>query len=117
MTLTQARKLALAFPETTEQPHFEYTSFRVKGKIFATAPPEETHLHVFVDDEQRELALGLGTGWLEDLRWGKKVVGLRVTLAKAKPELVAELLHRAWAGRAPKKLADRHGGKPVPPGG
>jgi predicted DNA-binding protein (MmcQ/YjbR family) len=30
------RKLALSFPETTEEPHFEKTSFRVKKKIFAT---------------------------------------------------------------------------------
>lgn len=30
------RKLALSFPEVTEEPHFEKTSFRVKGKIFAT---------------------------------------------------------------------------------
>src|SRR5690606_6058359 len=30
------RKLALSFPETTEAPHFEKTSFRVKKKIFAT---------------------------------------------------------------------------------
>lgn len=30
------RKLALSFPETTELPHFENTSFRVMKKIFAT---------------------------------------------------------------------------------
>jgi predicted DNA-binding protein (MmcQ/YjbR family) len=30
------RTLALSFPETTEQPHFEKTSFRVGKKIFAT---------------------------------------------------------------------------------
>lgn len=30
------RKLALAFPEVVEQPHFEKTSFRVNKKIFAT---------------------------------------------------------------------------------
>jgi hypothetical protein len=30
------RKVALSFPETTEKPHFEKTSFRVKHKIFAT---------------------------------------------------------------------------------
>ncbi len=30
------RQLALSFPETTEQPHFEKTSFRVNNKIFAT---------------------------------------------------------------------------------
>jgi predicted DNA-binding protein (MmcQ/YjbR family) len=30
------RAVALSFPETTEQPHFEKTSFRVGKKIFAT---------------------------------------------------------------------------------
>ena len=30
------RRLALSFPETNEQPHFEKTSFRVNNKIFAT---------------------------------------------------------------------------------
>ncbi len=30
------RKLAMSFPETTEEPHFEKTSFRIKKKIFAT---------------------------------------------------------------------------------
>lgn len=116
MTLAQVRKLALALPETSEQPHFEYTSFRVKGKIFATAPPEETHLHIFVDDEQRELALGLAPEFLENLPWGKKIVGLRVSLAKAKPALVEALLHQAWTRKAPQKLAALHGGNPTPLG-
>lgn len=30
------KQLALSFPDTTEQPHFEKTSFRTKKKIFAT---------------------------------------------------------------------------------
>lgn len=30
------RQLALSFPDTNEQPHFEKTSFRVEKKIFAT---------------------------------------------------------------------------------
>lgn len=34
------RKLALSFPETTEEPHFEKTSFRVRKKIFATYDDE-----------------------------------------------------------------------------
>ncbi len=32
----ELRELALSFPNTIEAPHFEKTSFRVKGKIFAT---------------------------------------------------------------------------------
>ncbi|HVE60183.1 MAG TPA: MmcQ/YjbR family DNA-binding protein [Chitinophagaceae bacterium] len=30
------KELALSFPDTIEQPHFEKTSFRIKKKIFAT---------------------------------------------------------------------------------
>ena len=30
------RSFALSLPDTSEQPHFELTSFRVKKKIFAT---------------------------------------------------------------------------------
>lgn len=30
------RKLAMSFPNATELPHFEKTSFRINKKIFAT---------------------------------------------------------------------------------
>ncbi|MEO6175162.1 MAG: MmcQ/YjbR family DNA-binding protein [Flavobacterium circumlabens] len=36
VTIETFRTLALAFPEVTEEPHFEKTSFRIKKKIFAT---------------------------------------------------------------------------------
>ena len=104
MKLEQARHIALSLPEATEAPHFNYASFRVAGKIFSTAPPEGTHLHVFVDEPQREAALAVEPGFLEKLHWGKQVVGLRVTLAKAKPKFVESLLRQAWARKAPKRL-------------
>ncbi len=34
--IAQFRKLALSFPDTSEQPHFEKSSFRVGKRIFAT---------------------------------------------------------------------------------
>jgi len=36
ITIEEFRKLALSFPDVTEEPHFEKTSFRVNKKIFAT---------------------------------------------------------------------------------
>lgn len=36
VTADTFRKLALSFPNSTEEPHFEKTSFRVNKKIFAT---------------------------------------------------------------------------------
>jgi hypothetical protein len=38
MRLATARHFALSLPEAVEAPHFEKSSFRVKGKIFATVP-------------------------------------------------------------------------------
>ena len=49
MKIQQARKYALSLPETTEEPHFEYSSFRVCGKIFATLSPNGDYLHIFQD--------------------------------------------------------------------
>jgi hypothetical protein len=106
MTLDQVRKLALALPDATEAPHFKYTSFRVRDKIFATAPPDGEALHVFVDETVREPALALHGGFVEKLTWGGKVVGLRVTLAKATPAVVGALLQHAWTCKAPRALRD-----------
>jgi hypothetical protein len=103
--LIDARRIAMSLPEVTEEPHFEYTSFRVKGKIFATAPPGGAYLHVFVADEDRELPVLMNPGVIEKLWWGGKVRGLRVTLHTAKKPVVADLLKKAWLRRAPKALA------------
>ena len=104
MTLDEARREALALPEATEAPHFNYTSFRVRGKIFATAPPDGTALHVFVGEDVREPTLALHGEHVEKLPWGAKIVGLRVALARAPKTLVRTLLRQAWEGKAPKSL-------------
>lgn len=105
MTLAQARRIALALPQAVESPHHELTSFRVGGRIFATAPPDGKSLHVFVGDELREIVVAARPAACEDLRWGAKVVGVRAVLAKATRPLVEELLAAAWTAKAPKRLA------------
>lgn len=49
----QLREYALSLPEAVESPHFQYTSFRVRGKIFATFAPGAEHVHLFVPDRRR----------------------------------------------------------------
>ena len=102
-TLAQARRLALALAEATESPHFKATSFRVRGKIFATSPDAQ-HLHVFVGEEARAQALALHPGFIEKLPWGAKIVGLRIHLPAAPAPVVARLLELAWREKAPKAL-------------
>lgn len=104
MKIDAVRKFALALPEAAEAPHFEYSSFRVRGKIFATVPPDGRHVHIFVGDEDREPALELHPEFLEKLVWGGKVVGVRATLARADAEIVKALLRQAWRRKAPKAL-------------
>jgi hypothetical protein len=102
--IAAVRRFALSLPEVTEEPHFAMSSFRVKGRIFATLPPDGRYLHVFVDEEQRDLMVSVAPETYERLWWGKKVVGLRVALSAAKPQDVKELLSSAWQRRAPRSL-------------
>jgi len=104
MQLSEVRRFAMALPEVSEEPHFHFTSFRVCGKIFVTAPPGDEFIHVFVADEDRDPALASHPEFLEKLLWGGKVVGLRVVLALAKPAVVKALIRKAWARKAPKRL-------------
>jgi hypothetical protein len=99
MTLTQVRKFALSLSEVAEVPHFERTSFRVRGKIFLTAKPTEPYIHIFVGEEIREPVLAVHSLWAEKLVWGGKVVGLRIALGKASAPVVKSLITTAWAAR------------------
>ena len=102
MKLDQARRFALSLPESAELPHHEMTSFQVRGKIFATAPPDEQFLHVFVDPAEREAIIAAEPDACEHLYWGKKVMGVRITLARAKVGMVRKLLRSAWSFKAPQ---------------
>jgi acetyl esterase/lipase len=103
LKIRDARRIALSLPEVTEEPHFDVSSFRVRGKIFATVPSDET-LRVFVEEELRDLMVGVDPKAYEKIWWGKKVVGLSVKLAKASQKDLEMLLRRAWARKAPKTL-------------
>jgi hypothetical protein len=106
MKLSALRKFAMSLPEVTEEPHFQYSSFRVRGKIFVTVPPEQTHIHVFVGDSKRDSMLELYPAFIEKLIWAGKVRGLRIELAGAVPAVVLSLVRAAWEAKAPRKLVN-----------
>ena len=103
MTIEAVRHFALRFPGATEEPHFDRTSFRARGKIFATAKPGDEYLNVFVSEEEGDRALSEEPDFLERLFWGDKTVGLRVLLPAAKPDFVHGLLTQAWLRRTAKR--------------
>lgn len=109
MKIAQVRKFALSLPEVTEEPHFDFASFRVRGKIFVTVPPGEDRIHVFVSGEELESALEADPAIVEELPWGKKILGVKVHLARAGVRFVERLVRQAWLAKAPKSLAGELG--------
>src|SRR5215831_17930367 len=113
--LDSARAFALSLPGSTEEPHFDMSSFRVRGKIFATVPPDDEHLHVFVDEGEVHAAVAEDPAAFEPLLWGQRLRGLRIRIAAAPNHRVAELLEESWRRRAPARLAaerDAERGRP-----
>jgi hypothetical protein len=101
------RTLALSLPDTGEQPHFDAASFRVHGRVFLTLPAGDDVAHIFVDEHEVHRAVAEGPESCEELWWGKKLSGVRVLLADAHPEQVAQLVVDAWRAKAPKRLVAR----------
>jgi hypothetical protein len=104
MEVAAVRRWALSLPEATEEPHFDMSSFRVRGKIFATIAPEETTLHLFVDEPEIRASVAAYPAAFDELWWGKKLRGVRVNLRAAGEAEVFELLEEAWRRKAPKRL-------------
>jgi hypothetical protein len=102
-TLGQVREMALALPETTEEAHHDMSSFRVRGRIFATVP-DDTHLRVMVDEMEIRAAVAANPDVCQELYWGKRLAAVVVDLKRAKPFVVKDLLTDAWIRKAPATL-------------
>jgi hypothetical protein len=105
MRISTARRFALSLPETTEEPHFEFSSFRVRGKVFATVP-DNGHLHVFAGVEEARALLHENPTTFEPIGRGKRInpEWVRVNLASADAKQTRELLVEAWRAKAPKRV-------------
>lgn len=105
MTIDEVWTFALSLPQATEEPHFESRSFRVKGRIFATVPPDARFVHVFVAVDRVPVLVASHPEAVQALHWGAKVAGVRVDLDAANAADVEALLTEAWRRKAPKRLA------------
>lgn len=105
MRIATARRVALSLPDTTEEPHFEFSSFRVRGKVFATVP-DSGHLHLLVGAEEARALLAEDPSTFEPIGRGSRInpEWIRVNLASAEAKQIRELLTEAWRTKAPKRL-------------
>lgn len=108
VTIALLRKTALSFPEATEEPHFEKTSFKVKKKIFATydAIANRACLKLSEIDQDVFCAVDKTIIFPVNNKWGKQGWTL-VEMSKVQRDLFVDVLETAYCEVAPKKLADK----------
>jgi len=101
----QARTLALALPEATEQPHFDQPSFRVRGKIFATLSAAEQRLTVKLPVADQTALATMDAQACRPVAgyWGQQG-WTEVYLRHTGTQLLRDLLLQSWKQVAPKRL-------------
>lgn len=103
LSAADIRSIVKEMGECTEEPHHHLTSFRIRGKIFATMPSDFSFLNIFVSEECRERTLGMYPESFEKLWWGKNVVGLKANPEKADRKDIEMLLREACIYKVTKK--------------
>src|SRR6476659_5394362 len=106
ISIATIRSMALSFPGTMEQPHFEKTSFRIRKKIFATLD-EKNHVAVFkISLIDQSVFCDINSTMIYPVEggWGKKG-WTKVELKKIKRGLLEDILTRAYCLVAPAKLS------------
>lgn len=101
------RRNALAMPEATEQPHFDRTSYRVRGKIFATVLGASSTVNLALPPEVAAAAIETDAESVAPITWGSVRGWVVVDLTKARPGLLEQLIPAAWSRVAPKRLQQR----------
>lgn len=102
------RKLALTFPEATEEFHFEKTSFRVKKKIFATYDAKHKRACIKLSEIDQDVFSSVDRTIIYpvDNKWGRQGWTI-VEMKSVRKDLFVDALKTAYCEVAPKKLADQ----------
>ncbi len=105
---TILKQIALSFPETTEEPHFENTSFRVKKKIFATYDHSHNRACLKFSEIDQSVFSCIDKNIIYPVpnKWGKQGWTF-VQLENLEKEILVDALTTAYCTVAPKKLAEQ----------
>lgn len=109
VTVAAFRKLAMAYPETEELPHFEKTSFRCRKKIFATLAESQAIACLKLPAIEQSVFCAMDKDAIYPVpnKWGKQGWTL-VELNHVNPELFQDALTLAYCEVAPKKLSEAY---------
>ena len=105
VSLDDAKKMALAFPEAEEKKHFEKPDFRVKNKIFAVLHLDKKSMVVklSVIDQSVFCAFDDTVIYPVPGGWGRRGWTM-INLKKVKKAMFLDALTTAWKTVAPPKL-------------
>ena len=104
VTVDILKKLAQSFPETTEEPHFEKTSFRVKKKIFVTCDVSKNIATIKLSQADQDLFSADISIYPVPNKWGKQGWTI-LEMDQIHPDLFTDAVTTAYCEVAPKKLA------------
>jgi hypothetical protein len=108
VTSNDFRRMALSFPETTENEHMGHPDFRVRGKIFATLGygGAECGMVKLTPEQQAEWVANEPANFVPVKgAWGRRGA-TQVRLGSANRTAVHAALTMAWLNTAPRKLVE-----------
>ena len=100
------RTIALSFPETTEQPHFEKSSFRVQKKIFATLDIKKAQACIKLSEIDQDVFSSFNKSAIFPVpnKWGKQGWTL-INLDEVEMDILNDAMLTSYCGVAPKRLS------------
>jgi len=98
------RKLAMSFPNATEEPHFEKTSFRINKKIFASFDEKNDQAVLKLNEIDQSVFCASSEMIFYPIpnKWGKQGWTI-VELSKVRPEMFEDALIRSYENVISKK--------------
>jgi predicted DNA-binding protein (MmcQ/YjbR family) len=105
VTIDKMREISLSFPEATESPHFDKTSFRVKNKIFATYDDKSNRASLKLSETDQDVFSTIDklNIYPVDNKWGKQGWTI-VELSNIDEDIFIDVLTSAYYEVAPKSL-------------
>jgi predicted DNA-binding protein (MmcQ/YjbR family) len=109
ITTESVRKLALAFEEATEEPHFEKTSFRIKKKIFASIDEVNKLVCIKLTEIDQSVFSAYDNTIIYPVpnKWGKQGWTF-IDMKKVPAKMFKDALTQSYCTVAPKKLAEKY---------
>ncbi|MEO5684324.1 MAG: MmcQ/YjbR family DNA-binding protein [Chitinophagaceae bacterium] len=100
------QQMALSFPASTEQPHFEKTSFRVSKKIFATLDIKNKLVSIKLSAADQDVFSAFDKTIIYPVpnKWGKQGWTI-INLQKIRKAMCMDALTCAYLQVTPKKNA------------